>query len=137
MATPHGPFFKRNYILGTITGAFINIGMAFLDPVTVMPVFITKLGGSAALVGLVSALHGVGWFLPQIFASRLAATRPHLLSMYRVLAVARVVVLAVGVLSIFYIDHARLSLFVAVFVLSVFFDAPTRRPLGCAGAGNN
>jgi MFS family permease len=90
MTAENGKYFRRNFVLGVATGAFINVGMAFIDPVTVLPVFISKLGGSAALIGFVSALHGVGWFLPQVFASRLAETRRRLIHMYRFVAAVRI-----------------------------------------------
>ena len=81
MAQTDSPHFKRNFALGVVNGALVNVGMAFLDPFTVLPVFIAKLGGSAALIGFVSALHGVGWFLPQLIASSLVATRRYVMNL--------------------------------------------------------
>jgi MFS family permease len=116
MTGTNGRYFGRNFTLGIVTGAFVNLGMAFVDPVTVLPVFISKLGGSAALVGLVSALHGVGWFLPQIFTSRMAETRRYVMGMYRAVAVLRFVSMVAVVAGVFYIDASNLSLFLAVFI---------------------
>ena len=113
-------FYKRNFTLGIITGTFINIGMAFIDPFTVMPVFIYKLGGSAALVGLVAALHGVGWFLPQLFASRLVETRRYVMGMFRALAVGRILALAAMVFAVFWIDASQFGTLVAAFVGLLF-----------------
>ena len=97
----------------------MNLGMAFLDPLTVLPVFITKLGGSAALVGLVSALHGVGWFLPQVLASRLAETRSHVIHQYRIAAGLRVLALTAVVVSVFVLDVSNLPLFLGAFITSM------------------
>lgn len=110
------PFLRRNFSLGVVHGSFVMLGMAFIDPVTVLPVFITKLGGSAALIGLVSALHGVGWFLPQVVASRLAATRALLISLYRGLAACRSVSLAGVGLSVIVIGSSGGHLFAALFI---------------------
>ena len=107
MTQPGSRFFRRNFVLGIVTGAFINLGMAFFDPFTVLPLFVSKLGGSALLIGLVSALHGVGWFFPQVFASRLAATRPFLMPMYRWVSVLRVLALAGVVIVVMAADPAR------------------------------
>lgn len=113
-------YFRKNFLLGIATGALINLGMALLDPLTILPVFVSKLGGSAAMVGLVSALHGIGWFLPQILASRLAETRRYLLNLYRILTTVRALALSGVVLCVFFIDSQELGLFLTVFVLSLF-----------------
>jgi MFS family permease len=121
MANGHTPYYKRNFILGVVTGTLINVGMAFLDPFTVLPVFIIKLGGSAVLVGLVSALHGVGWYLPQVFASRLAETRGYLMNLYRLASIPRVIGFSAIAAIAFVVDAANPSFFLTVFLLSVFF----------------
>lgn len=120
MVSLDGRHFKRNFILGVATGAFVNLGMAFLDPVTVLPVFVAKLGGSSVLIGLVSALHGVGWFLPQIFASRLAETRRRLIYMYRAAAVARIVCLVGAAYAVFRITAENMHLALGAFVVLLF-----------------
>ncbi|MDH3215515.1 MAG: MFS transporter, partial [Candidatus Krumholzibacteria bacterium] len=113
----NGKYFRRNFILGVVTGALINVGMAFLDPVTVLPVFVSRLGGSAAVIGFVSALHGVGWFLPQIFASRLAETRSRLINLYRTVTLIRVLAFAAVVCTVFLLDTENASVMLPVFVL--------------------
>jgi len=113
-------FFRKNFILGIATGASINLGMALLDPLTILPVFVSKLGGSAAMVGLVSALHGIGWFLPQVVASRLAETRRYLINLYRILTTVRAITLSGVVLCVFFIDSREIGLFLTVFVTSLF-----------------
>ncbi len=121
MATEKTPYFKRNFVLGVVNGALVNLGMAFLDPFTVIPVFIMKLGGSAALVGFVSALHGVGWFLPQVFVSRFAETRPYMMGLYRLVSVPRVI----GFLSIagiaLTLDATNAGRFLTVFICAILF----------------
>ena len=44
---PHSPrqISRRNQTLGIINGMLVNLGNAFVDPFTVLPVFITTLGG--------------------------------------------------------------------------------------------
>jgi MFS family permease len=52
-------------ILVTETAFFMS-GLAFVDPATVLPLFITRLGGSPLLVGLVIVLQRLGYILPQL-----------------------------------------------------------------------
>ena len=70
---------KRNQTLGVMNGMLVNLGNTFVDPFTVLPVFITTFGGSSVLVGLVSAAFTAGWFLPQVFVSSLVQARRRVL----------------------------------------------------------
>ncbi len=109
-------YYKRNFILGVGNGVLVNLGMAFVDPFTVLPVFILRLGGSSFLVGLVSALYGAGWFLPQVFVSRIVEARFRLLSIYRDMAVLRVVTWFGATLTVFYIEPVHATLFLSLFI---------------------
>ncbi|MEE9271142.1 MAG: MFS transporter [Candidatus Krumholzibacteria bacterium] len=120
MTAPRSRYFRRNFTLGVITGALINLGMAFLDPFIVLPLFISKLGGSATLIGLVSALHGVGWFFPQVFASRLAETRRFLMPMYRGISLFRILSLAGAALIVLTVDPEHTGLFLTGFLGLLF-----------------
>jgi MFS family permease len=121
MANMKTPYFRRNFILGVVTGTLVNVGMAFLDPFTVLPVFVMKLGGSAVLVGLVSALHGVGWFLPQILTSRLAETRGYLMNLYRLASIFRIIGFGAIVVIAFVVDVHNPAVFLAIFFAAIFF----------------
>ncbi|MEJ2720042.1 MAG: hypothetical protein P8181_02715, partial [bacterium] len=121
MSTGGTPFYKRNFVLGVVNGSLINVGMAFLDPFTVLPVFIMKLGGSAAVIGLVSALPGLGWFLPQFATSRLAGTRRRLMNIYRISSVPRILGFGATAAVVFYGDLSRPALYMTVFIAALFF----------------
>lgn len=56
---------------------FFGIGMAFFGPSTVVPSFLTSLGASASVIGLISALQRAGWLLPQLVAARYLADKPY------------------------------------------------------------
>ncbi len=120
MATDGSAYYRRNFTLGVINGALINFGLAFFDPATVLPVFVSRLGGSAAMIGLVSAIHGVGWFLPQVFASRLAETRQRLIHLYRGFVVVRTVAFLGAVLAVFTFSPANSQLLLLMFILLLF-----------------
>jgi len=59
----------RNYVLGVINGAAFRFAEALIDPPLVLTWFVSNLTSSNFLIGLVSPLGMVGWFLPQIFVS--------------------------------------------------------------------
>jgi MFS family permease len=56
---------------------FFGLGMSFISANTVIPGFLTALGASSALIGVVSSIQSAGWLLPQLFASRYLADKPH------------------------------------------------------------
>ncbi len=80
-----------------------NLGCGFVDAVgwplawslissvTVLPYFISKLGGSNVLVGLISTVFAIGYSLPALFVSRLIEKRPvQVKAMFRIALVERV-----------------------------------------------
>lgn len=109
-------YFKRNFILGVINGTLVNFGMAFMDPFTVLPVFILRLGGSELIVGATSAIAGVGWFLPQVFISRLAESRRHLLGIYRGTTLLRIAAWIGVSLCVCLLDPENLNLYLSAFI---------------------
>ncbi len=104
---------RRNQTLGILNGMLVNLGNAFVDPFTVLPVFITTFGGSTVLVGFVSAAFFAGWFLPQVFVANIAQSRTRVLPIYGAAAAFRFVGFAGAGASVFLIDpvHRGLILF--------------------------
>jgi len=101
---------RRNQTLGILNGMLVNLGNAFVDPFTVLPVFITSFGGSTVLVGFVSATFFAGWFLPQVFVAAVAQTRKRVLPIYTASAAFRFVGFAGAGASVFLIDPSHRSL---------------------------
>jgi len=63
----------HNYLTNIGDGAFFGFGVGFASYTTVIPLFISTLTSSATLIGLVPAIHNVGWQLPQLLtASRIS-----------------------------------------------------------------
>jgi len=90
-----------------MNGMLVNLGNAFVDPFTVLPVFITTFGGSSVLVGFVTAAFTAGWFFPQVFVSGIAQARRRVLPIYAASAVFRFVGFVGAGASIFWIDPAH------------------------------
>lgn len=61
---------KHNYTVNVLDGAFYGLATGFASFGTIIPLFIASMTNSAILIGLVPALHNVGWQLPQLFFAR-------------------------------------------------------------------
>jgi len=73
---------RQAYLLGILNGVLFNIGVAFVDPSTVLPVFVARISHSDMAVGLVSAIANGGWFLPQLYGASHVQSRPYKRPMY-------------------------------------------------------
>ncbi len=63
----HFPF---NFFVNVIDGGFFGLGLGFASFSTVIPLFVSQFTDSAILIGLIPAIHVVGWQLPQIFTAQ-------------------------------------------------------------------
>lgn len=89
----------RNHRYGVWNGILFQGGEAFIDANTVIPVFLSRLTSSNALIGLASGLPDLGWLLPQVVVAPLVARERRQMWLYVHAAVARVLglVLVAGV----------------------------------------
>jgi MFS family permease len=71
---------KHNYIFNVLDGAFFGMAIGFASFSTVLPLFFSTMTSSAVLIGLIPAIHNMGWQLPQLFLagriSRLERFKP-------------------------------------------------------------
>src|SRR5574338_1246114 len=71
---------KLNYTVNILDGAFFGFGIGFASFSTVIPLFVATMTDSAILIGLISAVHVMGWQIPQLLTaqhvSRLARYKP-------------------------------------------------------------
>ena len=56
--------------------AFFSIGLAFYDPIVVVPAFVKELTGSGLMVGVLSAVRVLMVTLPQMWAASVLVARP-------------------------------------------------------------
>jgi Arabinose efflux permease len=64
---------RRNVILNLLDGGIFGFGLGFASFTTILPLFVSNLTDSALLIGLIPAIHNVGWQLPQLMtANRLS-----------------------------------------------------------------
>ncbi len=99
----------------------VNVGNAFVDPFTVLPVFIVALGGSGIVVGFVSAAFTAGWFFPQVFVASIAQSRRKVLSIYAASSAFRFLGFVGAGVSVYLIgpDHPRLLMVSVIVGLSI------------------
>ncbi len=60
---------RWNLTANLLDGAFFGFAMGFASFVTVIPLFVRTMTSSAILIGLIPAIHNVGWQLPQLFTA--------------------------------------------------------------------
>ncbi len=76
---------KFNIAVSMADAAFFGIGWGFGSFGTVIPLFFAQMTHSAILIGLIPAIHAVGWQIPQLFTagwvSRMRKYKPAVLMM--------------------------------------------------------
>ena len=102
-----------------VDAAFFGIGWGFGSFGTIIPLFFTQMTSSAILIGLIPAIHAVGWQIPQLFTagwvSRMRKYKPAVLLMTIHERVPYLgLILAAWMLPVF---GARIALPVAFFML--------------------
>jgi len=60
---------KHNILVNMLDGGFFGFAIGFATFSTVIPLFVASLTSSATLIGLIPAIHSMGWQLPQLFTA--------------------------------------------------------------------
>ncbi len=60
---------RFNFIVSMFDGGFFGLGAGFASFAAIIPLFVSQLTHSALLIGLVPAIHNVGWQLPQLLTA--------------------------------------------------------------------
>lgn len=73
MLSPIEAYVRRNlrfnFIVGLLDGGTFGLGMGFGSFAAIIPLFVHHLTDSALLIGLVPAIHNMGWQLPQLLTA--------------------------------------------------------------------
>jgi MFS family permease len=80
---------RRNYRLGVSNGVLFTLGDALSNAGLVLALLVRQLGGSLTLVGLLPALQGGGYLLPQMLVGGHVQAMPYKLPFYRRAAFVR------------------------------------------------
>lgn len=57
---------KHNLVVNLLDGGFFGFALGFASFVTILPLFVSRMTDSAILIGLIPAIHSMGWQLPQL-----------------------------------------------------------------------
>src|SRR6185503_21087349 len=60
---------RSNVTVNLLDGGFFGVAIGFASFSTILPLFVASMTDSATLIGLVPAIHGAGWLLPQLFTA--------------------------------------------------------------------
>ena len=60
---------KHNLIVNLLDGGFFGFAIGFASFFTILPLFVSTMTDSAILIGLIPAIHSVGWQLPQLLTA--------------------------------------------------------------------
>ena len=66
-----------NVTVNILDGAFFGMAFGFASLTAVLPLFISLMTDSAVWIGLIPAMHMVGWYLPQVFTAQGVARSAH------------------------------------------------------------
>ena len=123
-APPHYPYTRWNFIIIVIDAGFFMASLAFIDPVAVLPVLLSNLHASAALIGLMAAIQRAGWLVPQLLVTSFVLHRERKFPfvIYPVL-VSRLPLIALAILfSVTWgADNPQALLLLTVTIFAFFF----------------
>jgi MFS family permease len=69
MNPKHVENLRFNFTVNVLDGGFFGAALGFASFITIIPLFVSNLTDSAVLIGLIPAIHAVGWQLPQLFTA--------------------------------------------------------------------
>ena len=116
--------FKRNFFANLLDAGFWFFGESFAAAYTILPVFMSTLTDSPILIGLIPALEGAGWVLPQLFLAKTLEGRDRRMPIVRVFGIfdrLPFLFLAVGAFLIPSVDKkSALIIFLIIYGIKVF-----------------
>ncbi len=68
----------HNFSVNILDGGFFGFAIGFASFSTIIPLFVSQMTDSAILIGLIPAIHSMGWQLPQLFLASWIAKLPRL-----------------------------------------------------------
>lgn len=93
---PHSPILTRNFVLGVLNGTLFMSTTRLVDPGALLSLLILRLTDSPQMIGVMAFASSLGWFWPAVFVANRAGNRPRKLSIYRDMAVVRIILLWVA-----------------------------------------
>ena len=92
---------KHNVLVNMADGGIFGVALGLASFGTVLPLFVSTMTSSALLIGLVPAIHAVGWQLPQLFtASHVSRLRQYKRSVLMMTIHERIPFLGFGIVAL-------------------------------------
>lgn len=112
---------RFNFAVGLLDGAFFGLGMGFGSFSAIIPLFVHHLTDSALLIGLVPAIHNMGFQFPQLLtAGWLARARRYKPLMLLMTIHERVPFLGLSVLALLVPRMPKNTMLILIFALLVW-----------------
>jgi MFS family permease len=109
---------RLNYIVNVLDGGFFGFGIGFASFSTVIPLFVATMTDSAMLIGLISAVHMIGWQIPQLLMARSVSRLPRYKPMVMWMTIhERVPFIGLALVALFYKQLGPLAAIILTFLM--------------------
>jgi len=118
------PYTRWNFVVIVLDAGFFMASLAFIDPIAVLPVLLSKLGASALVIGLMGCVQRAGWLLPQLLVTSFVLHRDRKLPfVIYPAAISRLplIVLAVVFSATWGVSHPEALIVLTFVVFALFF----------------
>src|SRR5512138_1137007 len=114
-------YLTLNYIANIFDGGFFGFGIGFASFSTVIPLFVDTMTDSAILIGLITAVHVMGFQLPQLLMARSVSrlTRYKPMTMWMTIN-ERVPFLGLALIALFYHQLGPVAAIILTFTMLVW-----------------
>jgi MFS family permease len=112
---------KHNIFANIGDGAFFGFAVGFASYSTVIPLFVATMTNSALLIGLIPAIHNMGWQLPQLLMakriSKMAKIKPYVMFMT---IQERIPILGLAIVGLLLPKIGTIAGLIATFILLIW-----------------
>ena len=78
---------KFNYLANVADGGFFGMALGFASFSTIIPLFISTMTHSALIIGMIVAMHSLGWQIPQLLVARRVSVQKNYKPMVMILTI--------------------------------------------------
>ncbi len=111
----------RNYIANIMDGGFFGFGIGFASFSTVIPLFVDTMTDSAILIGLITAVHVMGFQIPQLLMARSVSKLKRYKPMVMWMTInERVPFLGLALIALFYHQLGSTAAIILTFTMLVW-----------------
>lgn len=107
---------RFNFVVNSANAAFYTVAMSFASIITLLPLFIQKLGGSNLQIGLIPAIAFLGYMVPGLFTANYVEKLPRKLSFVQKITLLERIPFVILALSCIFLatSNPKLTIYVAI-----------------------